>query len=117
MEERVSGISVDFTLEMHKIRGHYLPPIQVLHPDSLGQSGDRRGKGPYGQLRIRQTVGTLLNKQHMRIEKTTQMCIKSPNQVARSYPLGEGTHFLGIVICAIRGGEVERNDYMLDVLA
>jgi hypothetical protein len=42
------------------------------------------------------------NKQ-MRIEKTTQMCIKSPNQVARSYPLGEGTHFSDSHLCYWRG--------------
>jgi hypothetical protein len=100
------GISVDFALEMHKISGLYLPQIWVQHPGSLGQSGDHLRKGLYGQSRIWQTVGTLLNKQ-MRIEKTTQMCIKSPNQVTRSYPLGEGTHFSDIVICAIQGGEVK----------
>jgi hypothetical protein len=62
VEERALEISVDFALEMHKMMGFYLPQIRVWRPGSLGQSGDRLRKGPYGQSRIRQTVGTLLNK-------------------------------------------------------
>ena len=61
-EERGLEISVYFSLEMYGMTCLYLPQIQVRRPGSLGRSGDHLGKGPYGQSRIRKTVGTSLNK-------------------------------------------------------